>query len=744
MSHDSIGGVACPSEQSIVDYVEHVVGGEHRRQIDAHIDGCARCQAAVGELAAVLGGPEQPALYGGRYEVVETLGAGAMGIVYAAHDRELDRRVALKVLSYRPGFEVGGRTGSAGVDPDARSVQRARREARTLAQLRHPNVVDVYDVGPSPEGLFIAMELVVGQTLRAWLTETPRHWSRIVDVFVECAQALAAAHEAGIVHRDFKPDNVMVADAHAKVLDFGLARGDTDEAIDTSGTGTGHVTSDRLTRTGIVMGTPRYLAPELHLGERAGPRSDQYAFFVALYEAIAGRAPFSAHSVDALARAKRAVPDLTDQAWSIVPRSLRAAVQRGLAVDPEDRFADMGEVVRALERSAARRSWVPYLVGVVALASSAGLWLSSGDRERPEGGGDAWAEAERPDDEQALRELVIQGATLVDTGKTEEGLQLLLTVAERAQAREATWVEARARLAIGAAHNHLGQDADAEPFFLAAYEIARVHGYDPLVIDAATWLAKINAGRLEQPQRALEWWRHAAAASQRIGADPNHDADLLLALGKAALATNDLAVALEHFRGASECGDDSERSMALLNMGVTLRGLDRDDEAIGALEQGIRIIRDAGEEETTKMVNAQLLLAMTFFAAERAADANRVLEQTLAKVDRDPTRYLLILDQVWQARGSMYASQERWPESLAAFEAGRAHAEKHIGPDSQAVLMFTGNLAYVSLLMEDCDKALEYATEGINFAETRMLEETDAYVMKAREYAEQARECLAR
>ena len=382
MKQDSIGLVGCPSEQSLVEFVEHVLDEARWEQVELHLDGCIRCQTAVAGLAIEDDdepGSSEPGevVYGDRYRVEDTLGAGAMGIVYAAHDRELDRRVALKVLQRRVGFEELGGTRSSGdatAADGARALERARREARALAQLNHPNVVEVFDVGPCDEGLFIAMELVAGTTLRKWLNERARTWPEILAVFLDAARALAAAHEAGIVHRDFKPDNMMVANGVTKVLDFGLARAEKEEDV-THGGSSLDVSERRLTRTGIVMGTPRYLAPELHRGALASGRSDQYAFFVSLYEAIGGRPPFPAGSMRGLILAKLEGVSMSSPPWPSVPSWLRAAIVRGTNPDPQARYADMREVVAALSASTGRRSRLPWVAGIAGAAAIVGFAL---------------------------------------------------------------------------------------------------------------------------------------------------------------------------------------------------------------------------------------------------------------------------------------------------------------------------------------------------------------------------------
>lgn len=259
----------------------------------------------------------------GRYRLGERLGAGGMGIVFAAQDTSLDRPVALKLL--RPGYEM-----------DA-AAERLQREARAMARLSHPNVVTVFDVGTHDGAVFVAMEKVEGGTLRDWLRE-PRPTADIIDVLDQAAGGLGAAHGAGLVHRDFKPENVMVGtDGRVRVLDFGLAK--------PSDPGN---TQDLLTQTGTMLGTPRYMAPELFRGEDADARSDQFALGVVFYEALYGVHPYQPEDERPLPRAVLA-GKLRDTPVRIdIPPAVRAAVLRAVAHDPEQRFESLETLSTAL------------------------------------------------------------------------------------------------------------------------------------------------------------------------------------------------------------------------------------------------------------------------------------------------------------------------------------------------------------------------------------------------------------
>jgi serine/threonine protein kinase len=208
-----------------------------------------------------------------HYTLVEKLGAGAMGVVWKADDPKLGRQVAVKVLR------------SAGQELTERLV----REARSMAQVNDPNVVTVYEVGEADDGTtFIAMELVSGKSLRAWQTKEKRSIPAIVEAYIAAGRGLAAAHAAGIVHRDFKGDNVLVGDdGRIRVTDFGLAA-----AKPTTGAAPPQIGDVNLTTSGSVLGTPAYMAPEQFTGGNVDPRTDQFNFTVSLYEALYGERPF--------------------------------------------------------------------------------------------------------------------------------------------------------------------------------------------------------------------------------------------------------------------------------------------------------------------------------------------------------------------------------------------------------------------------------------------------------------------
>ncbi|PCC70258.1 Serine/threonine protein kinase [Nannocystis exedens] len=331
-------------------------------------------------MASLFDEPAAPAKIG-RFTVLRELGRGGTGVVYAAYDEELERKVAVKLLHSEAG---------AASTPEART--RLLREAQAMARLSHPNIVSVHEVGTHLDQVYVAMEFVHGVTLSTWLKRQQRTWREIVDVFRQAASGLAAAHEAGLVHRDFKPQNAMVGDdGRVRVLDFGLARAEGDPQLFADlertrdpelsfGSGSGSAgmrpLDASLTITGSLVGTPAYMAPEQFRGDRADARSDQFALCVALYEALFRSRPFPGDSLAELMRAVLA-GQLREPGGARVPRALRAAVMRGLQVRPEHRHPSMDALIAAIDRvvEPPRTAWLA-AAGFTAVFAAVGVGLS--------------------------------------------------------------------------------------------------------------------------------------------------------------------------------------------------------------------------------------------------------------------------------------------------------------------------------------------------------------------------------
>ncbi|HEY0137490.1 MAG TPA: serine/threonine-protein kinase [Nannocystis sp.] len=299
----------------------------------------------------------------GRYHVLGRIGSGGMGVVYSAYDPDLDRRVAVKLL----------RTDHGGRDSQLRLL----REAQALARLSHPNVVQIYDTDAFGEQVFIAMEFIQGVDLHGWLTAAERSIDEILRVFLDAGRGLAAAHDAGLVHRDFKPDNVLVgADGRVCVADFGLARDGSEEARAPDAGQAARPLDMSLTATGALLGTPTYMSPEQHEGRVADARSDQFSFCVALWEALYGGRPFRGDSHAQIALAVTAGRITEPPADTRGPRRLIAVLRRGLVVAPAGRYPSMHALLAALApRPRTRWRWLT-AVGLAGLTGGAGLALA--------------------------------------------------------------------------------------------------------------------------------------------------------------------------------------------------------------------------------------------------------------------------------------------------------------------------------------------------------------------------------
>ena len=357
----------CVSEHQVLALVGGRLEGSTLAEVERHVEQCETCRAIVVEVAEpdrsrAIRAPTRI----GRYEILEPIAAGQMGVVYSARDPQLGRTVALKLL----------RRGSAAAVPGESSASTAR-EAQAMAGLSHPAVVAVHDAGIHEDQRYIVMERIEGGTLRQWLAERPRGWKEILTALLTAGRGLAAAHAAGIVHRDFKPDNVLVGtDGRVRVTDFGLAQ----LASATLPTQPPDPTrpARSTTSTGTIAGSPAYMAPEVCRGAPADARSDLFSFCATAYEALYGILPFAGRTLEELAKSVE-LGELRRPLRKGAPSRIRHLLARGLAARREERPRSLDSLLDSMadslrpvgRRAAALAAAVAALLGAVLLATRA-------------------------------------------------------------------------------------------------------------------------------------------------------------------------------------------------------------------------------------------------------------------------------------------------------------------------------------------------------------------------------------
>ncbi|MFT3838292.1 MAG: protein kinase [Myxococcaceae bacterium] len=363
----------CLDDDRVLRFAQGQLPATEEHAVQSHLSECGDCRHLVAEASrfvsdsAALGhsgsAPTDvnPVLSGtlrnvSRYQLLDVIGAGGMGVVYTAYDPQLSRNIALKLV----------RSTSTNEEVAAKSRGRLLREAQAMAQLSHPNVVAVYDAGTHEGQVFVAMELVQGDTLKLWLRGHKLGWREIAQVFAAAGEGLAAAHARGLVHRDFKPDNVLVgADGRVRVTDFGLARLEyTEPEVAASTEASLAARPSSMTETGMLLGTPAYMAPEQLKHQPVDARSDQFSFCVALFEALYGKRPYRLTSAE--------LDEIEFPKDSKTPKALIAVLQKGLQRQPADRFTSMNELNAALKQAleVPRSNKVPFIAAGVGIMTA--------------------------------------------------------------------------------------------------------------------------------------------------------------------------------------------------------------------------------------------------------------------------------------------------------------------------------------------------------------------------------------
>ncbi len=666
----------------------------------------------------------------GRYVVEREVGHGGMGVVYQADDPELGRKVALKwLLALQPEASEGP------------SANRLQAEAQALGRLNHPNVVSAHDFGTHGGRVWLAMEFVDGMTLRRWLKRQPRSWREVMPVLEAVARGVAAAHAAGLVHRDLKPDNVMIGhDGRIKVMDFGLARaersrGDGPVVLATMSTEQGLLAEAdpeiRMTRTGTAIGTPAYWAPEVWDGHDAGPAADQFSWCVMAWEALFSRHPYADESRESLAAAVRAGRRLLPPSGAQVPGWLRRVLLRGLAVAPRRRYPDMTRLLAALD-AGRRRHRVLVVLGVAVPAFASLLlvqqWLrvraiAACDEQAHEAVAVVWNEAARS----SLRDGLLRTGAPFAAVTADKLLPWL-------DAYAAAWTDAAVAVC---------RRADVED------------GWKPeLVVAARECLAERGQyletllGTLAAAEDDTEGRGAASAAGTAVASLPGIDACLdERRLGARPLALDGQRQEVRRIRGIVA------RAAALDAAGQYREGLaqieiaGRDAEVLGwpplraevarrrgslqvalgeyeaaeeTLKAGYLLAGEVGEDELFADTASALAFTVGYHLARHAEGIHWGLtaEMLLKRfwTPRDNIRWAQVLDNL----GSAYQEDGQFERAIELYQRAIGIAEAALGPDHPALVRYVRNLAWGYYAMGAYDQTDTHITRALALAESTL------------------------
>jgi len=767
--------MTCLTENMVVELVEGVLDAAERASVHTHLHQCGRCRELVsavarlddrveGSVASATGAPPMTGwLPRGtavdRYSILEQVGAGSAGTVYAAYDPDLDRRVALKLL--RTASEPD-ETGARGSTDEGRAA--LLREARVMARLSHPNVIAVHDVGVTEAGVFVAMEFVSGHTLREWREERERSWAEIRDVFVAAGRGLAAAHGAGLVHRDFKPDNVLIGrEGRVRVTDFGLARLLAPEEIDEPAALPPSPASPdslwRLTRTGAFVGTPAYMAPEQYLGRPADALSDQFSFCVALYEAAYGQRPFEGRTLEELREAVvegRARPPASRAG---LPAALARALERGLAPDPADRHPSMDALLEQLtgHRRERRRVLIAAL-GSIAVAGLLAAWWWRGEPSPVVCTGaerhlaSIWSDTRKRavQDAFAATRVAYAGASSMRVGSIVDDYASGWVAAHTEACRATRVLGEQSESALdlrmqclASRRRELGALVDlmaAADATVVQRAVQAAHGLRPsadcadleaLADPAARPSDPANSARLEQLETELTRatalgeagrWREALVAARALVArarELGHApflADVLLAVGNLEELTDDREAAartLEEAVLAAETGhDDARRARGLI---LAANAVARP----ASLERGAELTRHARAivgrlHDRRLLAELERVSGKLAYVGGKLEDSRRHFERALAEEEAvraadDPRVSATLV-----ALGDVLERLGEYDLALVHLERARAISESTLGPehpDTANALAFLGQLAAARGRFEEALRLYDRAVE---------------------------------
>jgi len=637
----------------------------------------------------------------GRFAVLRRLGAGGMGVVYSGFDEQLDRKVAIKLLR---GQE------------DEASRTRLMREAQALARLSHPNVIQVYEVGTHDGQVFVAMEFVKGSTLTAWKPEA--RLPEVLDKYIQAGRGLAAAHAAGLVHRDFKPENVLVGDdGRVRVLDFGLARSAAEEITEEvrrerEELGEAGISSARdslstqVTRTGATTGTPAYMAPEQHSGESTDARTDQFSFCVTLWERLYGERPFAGRTISEIALSVTEGRMREPPSGRQVPGWLRRALVRGLSVEPEQRWPTMNDLLEhlAIDRRRNRR-----LIGV------AGLVLALGGGAVALGSAGTKA-ASCPAPETYLsglwdegRAAAVQRAFLAtDTPYADDAARSVAKIlddyagtwaAMQVETCELTTAVASGDLPAGGA---TGEDAELIGRRMVCLSQRR-HELRQLTelflaADGATVRSAVQAASSLPDLRACEDERSLLAYDSKVGEIDRAQLEAigdLLARGRNRLELGryeeGLSFAQKASARAETAGHLPSQARAALLEGILRQRLSDFAGAERELARARRLADRGGDDETRARALITLVLVVGYHVGD-VARASALAEDAWAALERlgDAPR---LEAQLHGHLGSLASAQAQWNEAQEHHRKALEIRERELGSDHSEVGISLNNLA---------------------------------------------------
>lgn len=678
---------ACPDDNALIAMADHGLDAA----VEVHIDECDHCRkvvaAAIAAKSLAVGTPppgdDEPTLdvdVADRYVISAVLGRGGMGTVYLAKDRTLGREVALK-LHHRAGAE------------------RLHREAMAMAKLAHPNVVTVFEVATVDDRLYVAMEYVRGETLRGWLAAQPRSWREIIAKLCEAGEGLVAAHAAGLIHRDFKPENVLVGDdGRPRVGDFGLARIGPAPAVAVVDAA---LADTALTQAGSVLGTPAYMAPEQLAGDSVDARCDQFAFCVVAWEALYGERPFT--GIDRTAR--------KDPPRSQVPVRVRRVLERGLATDPAARYADMTALIASLRRAATPRTgrWIALgLVATGALAAGSYLAVTSVQHSRQaeacEARGDSVRGLVAPNQQLVMRMKFVATGSPLALDAFDHAMGVLTPYADTLAAQttracNATQDPRELRIAKRACLDAHARELAALTSLLASPDENVVQR-----APTAAWSLSEVLPCSEPSALLAEAKRTSVPELERVKAldDVGRYQDALTA-ANAVLAD------------ARKAGRRDAELSALLAVGQAQSELE-DRAAARAFEDAVALAESLGRDGDA--ANAYASLASIAGTMDRDyAAAHRYLALSRAKLERLGGKNLAIRGDLFVTEAQILYDENRLGEAEAAGRQAVATLEQAFGARHPKLAAALGTLSPILLAQGKSDEGLRTAARTLEMSE---------------------------